>query len=127
MSRRSSLAHSHALTTRVADIARTMHQAGLHHQDFYLTHLLVPQHDPQTQMYVIDLGRVRERRRLRSHWIIKDLAQLHYSSRRLPGDTWQRFLHGYFQRSLNSQDQAFIRRITRKSHAIARHSRKNRL
>ena len=121
------LAHSHALAKRVAEIARTMHQAGLHHQDFYLTHLLVPQRDPQAQMYVIDLGRVRERRRLRSHWIIKDLAQLHYSSRRLPGDTWQRFLHGYFQRSLNASDQAFIRRITKKSEAIARHSRKNRL
>ncbi len=121
------LAHSHALTNRVAEIARRMHQAGLHHQDFYLTHLLVPKHDPRANIYVIDLGRVRERQRLRSHWIIKDLAQLHYSSRRLPGDTWQRFLHGYFQRSLNSRDQAFIRRITKKSHAIARHSRKNRL
>ncbi len=26
----------------VADVARTMHAAGLHHQDFYLTHLMVP-------------------------------------------------------------------------------------
>lgn len=121
------LAQSHALTNGVATIARTMHQAGMHHQDFYLTHLLVPQGRLDGQMYLIDLGRVRQRRKLRSHWIIKDLAQLHYSSRRLPGDTWQRFLHGYFQRSLNSQDAAFIRRIIRKSQAIARHSHKNRL
>jgi heptose I phosphotransferase len=121
------LAQSHALANRVAAIARSMHQAGMHHQDFYLTHLLVPKRDPGAKMYLIDLGRVRQRRRLHSHWIIKDLAQLHYSSRRLPGDTWQRFLHGYFQRSLNSQDAAFIRRIIRKSKAIARHSQKNRL
>ena len=121
------LALSHALTNRVARIARTMHQAGLHHQDFYLTHLLVPKANPLAQMYLIDLGRVRQRKHLSSHWVIKDLAQLHYSSRRLPGDTWQRFLHGYFQRSLHSQDAAFIRRIIKKSQAIARHSRKNRL
>jgi heptose I phosphotransferase len=121
------LAQSHALANRVANIARTMHQAGLHHQDFYLTHLLVPQRNLHSQMYLIDLGRVRQRRRLRKHWIIKDLAQLHYSSRRLPGDTWQRFLHSYFQRSLNSRDAALIRQITQKSQAIARHSQKNRL
>ncbi len=121
------LAQSHALTTRVAAIARKMHEAGMHHQDFYLTHLLVPQRNLDAEMFVIDLGRVRQRRHLRSHWIVKDLAQLHYSSRRLPGDTWERFLHGYFQRSLNSQDAAFIRRIIRKSQSIARHSQKNRL
>ncbi len=121
------LALSHLLTSRVAAIARTMHQAGMHHQDFYLTHLLVPRTDPAGLMYLIDLGRVQGPKRLSSHWIIKDLAQLHYSSRRLPGDTWQRFLHGYFQRALDSEDAAFIRRITKKSQAIARHSRKNRL
>ncbi len=121
------LMQSHAFANRVAEIARTMHGAGLHHQDFYLTHLLVPRQDMLSQMYVIDLGRVRQRRRLRSHWVIKDLAQLHYSSRRLPGDTWQRFLHGYFQRSLNAHDETFLRRVTKKSQAIARHSRKNRL
>lgn len=121
------LAQSHALANRVAEIARTLHQSGMHHQDFYLTHLLVPRADIQGPMYLIDLGRVRQHRRLRSHWIIKDLAQLHYSSRRLPGDTWQRFLHCYFQRSLNASDDALIRRITKKSEAIARHSSKNRL
>jgi heptose I phosphotransferase len=121
------LVESHSLATRVATIARTMHRAGLHHQDFYLTHLLVPERDIQSQLYVIDLGRVRQRKRLRSYWIIKDLAQLHYSSRRLPGDTWQRFLHSYFQRSLGAQDEALIRQIMKKSQSIARHSRKNRL
>lgn len=121
------ITESHHLVNRVAGIARTMHQAGLHHQDFYLTHLLVPQTDSQSEIYVIDLGRVRQHDRLRSHWIIKDLAQLHYSARRLPGDTWQRFLHSYFQRSLTPGDNAFIRRIKKKSQAIARHSRKNQL
>lgn len=121
------LAESHALTNRVAEIARTLHRSGMHHQDFYLTHLLVPKANVHGQMYLIDLGRVQRHQKLRSHWIVKDLAQLHYSSRRLPSDTWQRFLHGYFQRSLNSSDDALIRRVTRKSAAIARHSSKNRL
>jgi heptose I phosphotransferase len=121
------LAETHALASRVAEIARTLHGSGMHHQDFYLTHLLVPQSNIHGQMYLIDLGRVRQHQRLRPHWIVKDLAQLHYSSRRLPKDTWQRFLHGYFQRSLNSRDDALIRRITKKSKAIARHSSKNQL
>jgi heptose I phosphotransferase len=121
------LAESHALANRVAEIARTLHGSGMHHQDFYLTHLLVPQDDTQGQMYLIDLGRVRQHKRLRPHWIIKDLAQLHYSSRRLPLETWQRFLHGYFQRSLSANDEAFLRKVTRKSEAIARHSCKNKL
>ena len=37
------LASLRKIVAGVADVARTMHAAGMHHQDFYLTHLMVPQ------------------------------------------------------------------------------------
>ena len=118
----------------VARIARTMHSAGLHHQDFYLTHLLMPQgdaqpglHNDQPGIYVIDLGRVCCRKRLAWRWIVKDLAQLNYSADLVTHSDRQRFLKAYLGRPLRSEDRKFVRRILRKSEAIARHSRKHRL
>jgi heptose I phosphotransferase len=116
-----------ATTDLVADTARRMHAAGLHHQDFYLGHLLVPTDAPLSKLYVIDLGRVRKARTLSRHWVVKDLAQLEYSAREVP--TWdrERLLRGYCGRALTADDRALARRVERKVAAIARHSHKNRL
>lgn len=160
---------SASLLADVVAIARTMHAAGLHHQDFYLNHLLLCPHrlrslpsplagevpgmggqtsidvattppppsrarrevsrvDPngsEPLVHVIDLGRVRERRRLGTRWIIKDLAQLNYSARTLPVKTRLRFLREYLGRRLTRQDRALIARIARKSAHIDRHTVKN--
>jgi heptose I phosphotransferase len=116
-----------SLIPRLARLARTMHAAGLHHQDFYLTHLLVPGQDDGETLYVIDLGRVRQRRRLARRWIVKDLAQLNYSAAGTSQAERQRFLEAYLGRPLEAADRHLIRRIERKTRAIGRHSRKNRL
>jgi len=124
-----------SLLDDVAHIARRMHDAGLHHQDFYLTHLLLPDvpdrptggKEGGTGIHVIDLGRARYRRRLSRRWIVKDLAQLNYSARLLTHSDRRRFLELYLGRPLTLADRPFVRRIVRKSAAIARHSRKNRL
>ena len=116
-----------SMVHRVAEVARTMHAAGLHHQDFYLTHLMVPDEDPCRTLYVIDLGRVCQRKRLSRRWIVKDLAQLNYSARSLSRKDRIRFLEGYLGRALRDSDHPFVRRIERKTEAIARHSRKHRL
>lgn len=116
-----------AVIHHVADTARKMHEAGLHHQDFYLTHLLVPADDPGREVYVIDLGRVRRRKRLSSRWIIKDLAQFNYSARALSQPARRRFLENYLGRPLRESDRPFLQRIDRKTEAIGRHSRRNRL
>jgi heptose I phosphotransferase len=112
---------------RIAAAARAMHAAGLHHQDFYLTHLLVPTRDDGRTLFVIDLGRVRQHRRLARRWIVKDLAQLRYSAAGMDDATWQRFLELYLERPLTSGDTRIVRRIEHKAQSIARHSRKNRL
>lgn len=130
----------------VADVARTMHAAGMHHQDFYLTHLMVPLGEiaaigeaaaPAAQagpspgaqtprpIHVLDLGRVRWRRRLSRRWIIKDLAQLDYSASRVTAGDRLRFLTAYLGRPVENTDRPLIRRVLRKSRAIARHSKKN--
>jgi heptose I phosphotransferase len=118
----------HEAIAGVAQVARTMHAAGLHHQDFYLTHLMVPQSaksEQARQIHVLDLGRVRWHRRLGSRWIVKDLAQLDYSASRATSSDRLRFLTAYFGRHPQATDVTLIRRILRKSRAIARHSTKN--
>lgn len=112
----------------VADVARTMHAAGMHHQDFYLTHLMVSKNEAGSRpIHVLDLGRVRWQRRLSHRWIIKDLAQLDYSASRVAASDRMRFLARYLGRPLSENDRRLIGRILRKSRTIARHSAKNRL
>lgn len=112
---------------RIATIAGMMHRAGMHHQDFYLTHLLLPPDESADGIRVIDLGRVRVRRRLATRWIVKDLAQLNYSAPFVTQSDRQRFLEAYLGRPLNDGDRRFVRKIARKSNAIARHSHKHSL
>ncbi len=111
----------------VARVARTMHQNGMHHQDFYVHHLLVPQGPAPRDVYVIDLGRVRRHARLSRRWIVKDLAQLSYSARLCTCSDRLRFLRAYLGRPLKRSDRRLIGRIVRKARTIARHTRKNRL
>ncbi len=117
----------HRLVREVADLARRMHDAGLHHQDFYLGHLLCRIDQAHEPVHVLDLGRARCLRRLGSRWIIKDLAQLNYSSRNLTSTDRLRFLTRYLGRRPGDEDRRFLDRVVRKSRAIARHSRKHRL
>ncbi len=109
----------------VARIASAMHRAGLHHQDFYLGHLLLSQSDPRT-IYVIDLGRVQKQANLSRRWIVKDLAQLDFSASASPRERL-RFLREYLGRGLIRSDRELINSINSKRNSIARHSRKNRL
>jgi heptose I phosphotransferase len=109
----------------VADAARTMHAAGLHHQDFYLTHLMLPQSGAAAPIHVLDLGRARFQRRLARRWVVKDLAQLNYSADGVSSSERLRFLARYLGRKVTHGDRAFMTSIVRKSRAIARHSRKN--
>jgi heptose I phosphotransferase len=113
------------LLREVARLTRKMHEAGLHHQDYYLGHLLRSQADPK-QLYIIDLGRVRKQRKLSRRWIVKDLAQLDFSADASP---WERlrFLREYLGRPLTVDDRRLMSSIQSKKATIARHSHKNRL
>jgi heptose I phosphotransferase len=115
-----------SLLDEIVAIARDMHAAGLHHQDFYLNHLLLcAAPTGEERVHVIDLGRVRERAPLGRRWIIKDLAQLNYSARTLPARLRLRFLRLYLGRPLTRHDRRLIATIASKSARIDRHTVKN--
>lgn len=124
--------HGHAVTktTReiirtLARIARMMHGSGLHHQDFYLTHFLMSDAELAKGLFVIDLGRVRQRRLLSKRWIVKDLAQLNYSSPHSTKADRLRFLETYLGRPLERSDRPLLWQIERKTRAIRRHSKRH--
>ncbi len=75
---RPTFAHKQELLLQAADIARTMHAAGICHRDFYLCHLLLTGNgEPLT---VIDLHRALIKSDLHVRWRIKDLAGLYFSA-----------------------------------------------
>ncbi|MGH7201974.1 MAG: lipopolysaccharide kinase InaA family protein, partial [Planctomycetaceae bacterium] len=83
--------------------------------------------DDGPALHVIDLGRARRRRRLSRRWIVKDLAQLNYSAAGVTRADRLRFVRAYLGRPIREDDRRLLARIGRKTRAIARHSRKNRL
>ena len=115
------------LVSEVAGLARRMHDAGIHHQDFYLGHLLCRVDQPGEPVFVLDLGRARRLRRLSRRWIVKDLAQLNYSAANLSAADRFRFLSVYLGHRPGDADRPLLDRVARKSKTIARHSRKHRL
>ncbi|MGE3314637.1 MAG: lipopolysaccharide kinase InaA family protein [Planctomycetaceae bacterium] len=124
---RRSSAEKRGIIRKLGQIARTMHSSGMHHQDFYLTHFLRPNDVDDDRLYVIDLGRVRRRKLLAKRWIVKDLAQLNYSSPQVTKADRLRFLETYLGRPLNRADRPLLWQIERKTHAIRRHSARHQL
>jgi heptose I phosphotransferase len=122
--RNGELAALRDIVAGVADAARAMHAAGLHHQDFYLTHLMVPQ-TAAGPIHVLDLGRAQFHPRLARRWIVKDLAQLNYSAAGISASDRLRFLTRYLGHRPTRNDRALVTHIVLKSRAIARHTRKN--
>jgi len=108
-----------------ADLAAKLHMRGLHHRDLYLCHFLAKTDGPEIDLRLIDAARVARLTSIftRGRWIIKDLAQLWYSTTKLPvtdaqRDAWikryaeQRGLPGYA-----GLKTAILRKVAR----IARH------
>ncbi len=73
------------LITEVARIARTLHQNGINHRDFYICHFLLDlsaNGDPKAlKLHLIDLHRAQIRRITPERWRVKDLAGLYFSSK----------------------------------------------
>ena len=115
------------LIRRVAAIARHMHACGIHHQDFYLNHMLWRPDPAVLDIRVIDLGRVVQTENGSRRRIIKDLAQLDFSARRLSCSDRLRFLRLYLGRPFRPADRWLVRRIVRKSLHIASHTAKHKL
>lgn len=112
------------ILSELAALTRRMHQAGLHHQDYYAGHILLPQNAARG-IHILDLGRVRHCNRLATIWIVKDLAQLNYSTPWFTLSDRLRFLRAYLGRSLQPTDRHLIRQVLRKTDSIRRHSQKH--
>lgn len=70
------------LIESVAKIARTMHENGINHRDFYICHFLKRKADNENpKLYLIDLHRAQIRTKVPTRWLIKDLAGLYFSSK----------------------------------------------
>lgn len=97
------------LISRVAEIARTMHQAGINHRDFYVAHFLISDSavaslDASSPLYLIDLHRSQVRGKVPRRWKVKDLGGLYFSIARygLTQRDILRFLRDYFGQDLRS-------------------------
>lgn len=110
---------------KLADLARTFHESGLRHRDFYLSHFFL---DSQGRIYLIDLHRTFVPTLLKGRFKVKDIAQLHYSC---PGDIITntdriRFYKRYMNRDrLDSGDRSFIIKVRRKAWCMADHDIKH--
>lgn len=76
-----------ALIAKVATIARTLHENGLNHRDFYICHFLLDIANgidavaqENLKLYLIDLHRVQIRSKTPLRWRAKDLSALLFSS-----------------------------------------------
>jgi heptose I phosphotransferase len=118
-----------ALIERVAQIARILHANGIVHRDLYLCHFLLDTKYPLTEggeplprLYLIDLHRVEQHRRIQRRWRIKDVAGLYFSSMDI-GLTQRdrlRFIAAYGGRPWRwaiRENRRFWRQVERRAHA----------
>lgn len=82
-----------ALIEKVATTAKTMHENGINHRDFYICHFLLDtkslleksaeqkiQESKAFRCYLIDLHRCQIRQQVPRRWLVKDLGGLFYSA-----------------------------------------------
>ena len=73
----------HDLIKEVAKIARSLHQNGINHRDFYLCHFLLDKTQLEKGnliLYLIDLHRAQIRFRVPFRWRVKDIGGLYFST-----------------------------------------------
>ncbi len=117
------------LIRRLARIARTLHENGVNHRDFYICHFLMRQpwdgSDAGLHLYVIDLHRVQCRSRTPRRWIVKDIGSLYFSAMEL--NLTRRdlllFMREYRQRPLRqifADEAGFWRQVQQRADALYR-------
>ncbi len=116
-------AFKHSLLKKVAHIARTLHQNGINHRDFYICHFLL--HLSNSKLYLIDLHRAQCRHLTPRRWIIKDLVGLYFSSKDI-GLTQRdkyRFMKYYSGKSLRDilkAEKTFWRKVEERGEQLYR-------
>lgn len=115
------------LINEVATIARKLHSHQINHRDFYLCHFLrkhIPESDKPV-LYLIDLHRAKQWKKLPKRWIIKDLSGLYFSAKDVPltkRDLF-RFMKAYCQKDLRTiwqTEKPFWQHVKQRGEALYR-------
>lgn len=110
------------IIAEVAKIAKTLHENGINHRDFYICHFLldlIEYNNGLIKLYLIDLHRAQIRQRVPMRWQIKDLAGLYFSSKEIgltQRDLW-RFIKLYRGQSLRdvlNKETAFWQKVKKR-------------
>lgn len=118
-----SFTEKRALIQRVAEMVRTMHQAGVNHRDCYICHFLLDTSQPFSadsfKLALIDLHRAQIRSKVPKRWRDKDLIALAYSALDigLTNNDKIFFLKHYFMlswREIKAEEQAFLNKLDKK-------------
>lgn len=95
------------LIETVANIARTLHENGINHRDFYLCHFLldISPTNPLVKplIYLIDLHRAQIRRKTPFRWRVKDISGLYFSTMdfKFTQHDYLRFIRYYMKKPLS--------------------------
>lgn len=121
--KRSDFKRKRTLIRKIAELAANMHKTGLAHQDFYLVHIFIKE-KCDDEIYLIDLQRVVMHRNLSIRWVIKDLAQLLFSARKVVQNTdvlffWKKYCE--IAGKNNLKNNRLINAILLKARRIRRH------
>lgn len=116
------------LIAKVAHIAKTLHENGINHRDFYICHFLldlIEYPNGLITLYLIDLHRAQIRRRTPARWIIKDLAGLYFSSQDIgltQRDRWRfiKLYRGLALRDVLNKETAFWRKVKKRGDKLYR-------
>ncbi|MGD8915847.1 MAG: lipopolysaccharide kinase InaA family protein [Syntrophobacterales bacterium] len=120
-----------SLVEKLAAFAGHFHTSGLSHQDFYLCHLFWSQ--DSKEIILVDLQRIRhyqgQNRQPRIRWVVKDLAQLDYSARKVLDNTEynhlkKTFVSVYKQYLPLIVESTIVSKIQKKVARISRHDQK---
>ncbi|MDH4202014.1 MAG: lipopolysaccharide core heptose(I) kinase RfaP [Phycisphaerae bacterium] len=117
-----------ALLQKVAEIAKTLHNSGINHRDFYLCHFLMDTGNLQAAemgkqpptLYLMDLHRAQQRNEVPFRWRVKDIGGLYFSAMDIELNRTDlfRFMTLYTGKSLRQtlhEDRGFWKAVRRRA------------
>ena len=110
---------------RLASFVRKFHNTGYCHRDLYFSHIFCR---TDGTFCLIDLARSFKPALMHPRFLIKDIAQIHYSApaAHFSGSDRLRFYLAYTAcNRLTQRDKAFIRKVLAKANRMAEHDRKH--
>ncbi|MCE3237309.1 MAG: rfaG [Gammaproteobacteria bacterium] len=115
------------LIEAVARIARTLHENGINHRDFYICHFLLDLSlleleaiPANPKLYLIDLHRASVRKKIPIRWIIKDLAGLYFSVKNigLTQRDFLRFMRAYRSKNSFQKEGGFWKKVIQRGEKL---------